>query len=1363
MQAQMWYNIHVKTNRKALKIKESEVPSMRKYAIGIDIGTKAVGWSVTDADGRLIRHGENHLWGTSMFDEAESAQTRRTTRQLRRNKERRRIRIKQLQNLLAEEVLNADPEFYLRLEETGYQAIDRLKSHVYKTLPEAVFQDRPEIRYDMVNGHADIYALRKMLLETQEKADIRYVYLALAHILKHRGHFLETTYKDICKEDAIVAVKNAVDQINSMNGSRLEADSKLIAAVLDNEEPGTQPTKKAQKIFDALYRLVDGQEVLLGELTGEKKSVRLSFEAMEDNAILDGLNDETEDLIQELRIAYRWKADRKEEQEPGISEQMLKRHEMHKQDLKTLKAWVRQYCKRAEYDRMFHSDEEAVNYNAYTHSRTNKADYEGKTWNHCTQEQLYAKIRSLILAHPNGNQEGNKILSKMYAPNGLIIHNGFLPLQRIGGNRMSNRAQMQEMLGILNNQAPYHESIAKNKDKILAICGFRIPFYVGPLHQDSKSPFEAWIRFKGEKNGHIMPWEFEDKVDLIATSEAYIEQKQNTCTFIPTENVLPKHSLLYEEFSVLNELNRVRVNRRFLKPEVKKRAMDELFAKYKTVTPTLLANWLKKQPEYAKKDSIRVMTKGQEAKKRFVSRLKARQDLEKIFGRTIDSTDPDFETFEEIIRWATVFTDREFYKRKIDTLSEQFTEQEREQLKRLHYTGWGRLSKRLLTEQLCELGGEKASVMHVMRETSCHFMRVYNRKEYKLKENLEKLNRKVNADTLTYEAVQALKCSPKLKRGIWQTIRIIEEIIGVMGGKPAAIYIRNTRESNAKRKKTDLRDKTRYDMLRSQFANYEEDTGKKIPEDLRAELESCKRGMSDLQYLYFTQLGCCMYTGARLDLSKPGTYQTDFIVPLALTPDESNNNRVLIGAGVMARHGLQAMPHTIVKSMNAFWQDLHESGLITGVKYGKLTTTVYNEAELAAQVDSQLTAKTHLITTVTDLIGNHYPGTHVYGINAALTEKIRRACDVLTIRDINDMLPAQNAFTTAFIGTFADKYLRKVTNEKDWHRVVLRVWENAGRTDKNGIIMTAFGKDQEDETLGRSEWSGADARKAYIRKVCGWHDAYMTFKVTTNWGKFYWDTICRAGKGGYIPLNEKMQDTDRYGNRTNASMAYMAVISYVRNGKTEKEIINIPVYAAYRIRKDKTYLARYIAEAGYTEAAGYKNVKVVKDRIGLNQEVEIQGHPFYLHSATELVNAKQAFIPEKYTKAIWMAKHLRPENVAEQIDNDKIADEDITNALAYVADNLKKRFDIYPRLTAGIESLKDKFAEMSLQDRMLLIEIITDSMTTHNIRISPLIKQLEEKNRFNAETRLYNKRVTGETICLVNKSVTGLFTHKQLV
>ena len=74
----------------------------KKYNIGLDIGTTSVGWAVVEADTqKIIRKGKGKkrkaLWGVRLFEEASTAEGRRGFRSTRRRYDRRRNRIKLLQ------------------------------------------------------------------------------------------------------------------------------------------------------------------------------------------------------------------------------------------------------------------------------------------------------------------------------------------------------------------------------------------------------------------------------------------------------------------------------------------------------------------------------------------------------------------------------------------------------------------------------------------------------------------------------------------------------------------------------------------------------------------------------------------------------------------------------------------------------------------------------------------------------------------------------------------------------------------------------------------------------------------------------------------------------------------------------------------------------------------------------------------------------------------------------------------------------------------------------------------------------------------------------------------------------------------
>ena len=113
----------------------------KKYNLGLDISITGIGWCVTDTDGRILRKGNRHLFGTSLFAEAETAKGRRLKRCARRKNDRRKHRIDALQQLMAPDVLAVDDSFYFRLEETAFREDDRRYDHLYKTLPEFLFAD----------------------------------------------------------------------------------------------------------------------------------------------------------------------------------------------------------------------------------------------------------------------------------------------------------------------------------------------------------------------------------------------------------------------------------------------------------------------------------------------------------------------------------------------------------------------------------------------------------------------------------------------------------------------------------------------------------------------------------------------------------------------------------------------------------------------------------------------------------------------------------------------------------------------------------------------------------------------------------------------------------------------------------------------------------------------------------------------------------------------------------------------------------------------------------------------------------------------------------------------------------------------
>ena len=93
----------------------------KKYNIGLDIGTTSVGWAVVESDNqKIMRKGNKALWGVRLFDEAVKAESRRNFRSARRRYDRRRERIKLLQEEFKSEMNKVDPNFFTKLKESKY-------------------------------------------------------------------------------------------------------------------------------------------------------------------------------------------------------------------------------------------------------------------------------------------------------------------------------------------------------------------------------------------------------------------------------------------------------------------------------------------------------------------------------------------------------------------------------------------------------------------------------------------------------------------------------------------------------------------------------------------------------------------------------------------------------------------------------------------------------------------------------------------------------------------------------------------------------------------------------------------------------------------------------------------------------------------------------------------------------------------------------------------------------------------------------------------------------------------------------------------------------------------------------------------
>ncbi|MBR1743932.1 MAG: type II CRISPR RNA-guided endonuclease Cas9 [Lachnospiraceae bacterium] len=178
----------------------------REYFLGLDLGTASVGWAVTDPHYRLLRAKGKDMWGVRLCEEADAPEERRAFRKARRKRNREVLRILELKLLFSEEIEKTDPGFFMRLEESMLWEEDRSEGN---RQPFSLFCDesvpaenegkndgKKYTDADYYKEYPTIFHLRKKLAGGEKPKDARFLYLALLHMFKHRGHYLSSEYTE---------------------------------------------------------------------------------------------------------------------------------------------------------------------------------------------------------------------------------------------------------------------------------------------------------------------------------------------------------------------------------------------------------------------------------------------------------------------------------------------------------------------------------------------------------------------------------------------------------------------------------------------------------------------------------------------------------------------------------------------------------------------------------------------------------------------------------------------------------------------------------------------------------------------------------------------------------------------------------------------------------------------------------------------------------------------------------------------------------------------------------------------------------------------------------------------------------------
>ena len=1322
-----------------------------KYYIGVDIGTNSVGWAVIDENGNLLKKGKHHLWGSRLFDQAQTAQNRRNYRSSRRRYNKRRQRIGLLRLIMSDMVLEVDPSFFIRLEKTTF---------LDKEDKKAILKDNYKMNYNLFcdedyndkkyfKDYPTIYHLRKKLCESDEKADPRLIYLALHHIVKYRGNFLyegqELHLEPSNKEEDLKILFNMLSKNNDttydISDEQIQFILKIVVenisktAKVDECMSHLKLNSEDKKIVKEFMRGLVGNKFNVSKLymhedlqfDDEDLKLQFSDKSYEEKIMeYENVLEEKMEFIDLMQQFYSWielsKIVGSDSQHASISGAMVNIYESHREDLRTLKEVMLKIGKK-EYDEMFKpTSKNVVNYYNYVNPVACSGD---KT------DGFYKYVKKAIEKSDDSRKDEilQKIANETYMLKQTSKNNAYIPYQM----------QKDELIKILDHQEKYYPVLKENRDKIISILEFRIPYYYGPL--DGNKQFGWLIKKKGKENERILPWNHQEIVDVQETAAQFIKKLTNYCTYLPIEKVMPQKSLTCSMYEVLSEVNKIRIDGKLLPIDTKNRLIEDLFFKRKTVKEKDLINWLKQNQL-----TVGEIT-GYQKEKAFSSSLAPWIDFKEIFDEINDS---NYDLIEKIIEDMTIFNEGSILKERLKK-AYNLDQNKVKKIMKLKYSGWSRLSKKLINGIRADNKfGSSVSILDVMKESHMTLMEIINDQDLGFKQIIEKENFKNETGSFEYEDIENLAGSPALKRGIWQTLQVIEEIKNYMGHEPKNIYIEFAREEQEK-----VRTTTRVKKLKSIYNDIKNQLdvhGKEVYSNLNKQDE--KSSIEKRLYLYYTQLGKCMYSGESLDIDKLSNYEIDHIFPRTLTSDDSLDNLVLVKKKENQRKlDDLVLPLEIRNKMEVFWKKLYDNGLITQTKYYRLMRDEFRRDQIDKFINRQLVETRQIIKHVANIIENHYEDTKVFTVRANLSHEFREKYGIYKNRNVNDFHHAHDAYIACIIGRYIQIRFPGLEAKYVYGQYMQNVKKTKNNIDKenHGFIINSMKYECIDEDTGEVIWN-PERILDYI-KCFNYRDVYITKKLDTNNDKLFDVKILKNDKNSLkgetfakIPVNKLRKDIHKYGGFSSLKNDIVAVEGK-KGKKIERKVVNLPILLRNASTEEQQ---NYIMENN-----AYSDVKIIK-KIKKNQLIEIDGICYYLRSADELDTAYQLILSRDDNEMVYCIDRAIQTNDFSYFDNKK---ENIDKLYKLICNKMIENYPKYKKkVYEFIKEREEDFFELDNSQKCIvifeMIRVMKRGEQYINIPFEPYNLKNDRKGRLNGQSILLDNTY------FYDVSITGIYSKK---
>lgn len=1342
---------------------------MKSYNIGLDIGTNSVGWAVVEEDTqKIIKKSKKALWGVRLFDEATTAANRRSSRSTRRRYDRRRKRLELLQEEFKEELNKVDPSFFTKLKESKYNKNDVENKSITISKEE-------QRKINVYNKkYPTIYHLRKHLIENKEKEDIRLVYLAIHHIIKYRGNFLynsenfninnlniEERLKDVFSTlielgpnldipenyDEVLNLKRISNIIINPSKNDVRVDLKKELEKISNNK----------KFINEFIKMIVGNKfnvkdlLMLDEI--EKKTIGFddSNYEKEYDELQDILGDSIEiiDAFKQLYDSVFLKKIFKGSNNTSLSALMVEKYDVHKEDLRLLKDLLN--TDRKIYNDVFRNKDKKCLYEKYIHNELSYEDFKKDLLKYL--EKIFDSLKNVELI-------------ERYNQNKLRLENGdFLPrITETENSRYPYQLNKDELIKIIENQGKYYPFLLEkvsNTYKIVKLLEFRIPYYVGPLNTTTNlkniKNSNAWL-VKKVDNIKITPYNFDEIIDKSATAEQFIKRMISHCTYLLNEYALPNNSILYSKYKVMNELKQIKVNGEKIENDIQHKIIKELFEKTSgTITDTKFKMYLYSSTDFDMYNGDINVT-GYSADGKFANNLQSYIDFFSENG-IFSGTEYKEDDAEKIIEWVTIFDDKDILE---DKIRKEYTALSNKQIKQIidkKYSGWGNLSNKLLTTKYYKdkETGIKKSIIDLMYETDKNFMQIINNDEYGFQSMIKENNILNEDEKITYDLVKNLATSPATKRGIYQALKVVDELVKYIGYEPKNIAIEMARSEDKKERKDDRKKYLLklYEKFKDEIKNYNK---------LMSEMKDYEKIDTQRLFLYFIQEGKCLYTGTPLNIEDLNKYEIDHIIPRTLIKDDSLDNKALVLKECnQIKKAALVLPSEYRTSQNVvWWTHLRKIGLMSASKFYKLTRKTYSDEDIQGFINRQLVETRQITKHVANILNNYYKNTKIVYLKANLSHNYRERYELFKFREINDYHHAHDAYLAAVLGEYKEKYMKRKLNYKMVTELNNRLKELGNYNKlKYGYVINSLDNDVNDivnelsqnfvnEETGEILFDAGKFNKI-VEDTLYRNDILVSKKTEIRTGEFYNQTKQSKGKKG-VPLKANMP-TEMYGSYTSLNPAYAIMLNYTKKGKKVRRMVGFPIYLKNRKESKVSEYYRKLFDLEKDDLIRIENIKIpFYSYLIWNDQL------CYLVGASdkvEVCNAKQF----KYNKE-FMKTHKKALNEVfnKRESNYDEYQNDLDEIITYIVDKIENDYKLFENLISELKSIVsyENYENFTAEEKVNIIKQLTKLLNCKSDNAN--FKFLSEK--YSSAFGKKNDRII-ETTKINSFSATGIFCGKE--